>query len=52
MEAKNREISDLRHELETERHKWEELLGTKLALDTEIAVYKTLLDGEERRVGR
>ena len=28
------------------------MLGLKLGLDTEIAVYKALLDGEEKRVAR
>ena len=32
--------------------RYEAVLGDKLALDTEIAVYKALLDGEERRVAR
>ena len=32
--------------------RYEELLGTKLGLDTEIAVYRALLDSEERRVAR
>ena len=28
------------------------MLGLKLGLDTEIAVYRALLDGEEKRVAR
>ena len=50
--AKTSELESIRDDLEKERHKYEDMLGTKLALDTEIAVYKALLDGEEKRVAR
>ena len=42
----------MRSKLDEEREKYEKILETKLALDTEIAVYKALLDEEEKRVTR
>ena len=44
------EIVSIRSELDDQRQKYEDMLGTKLALDTEISVYKALLDEEEKRV--
>ena len=38
--------------LYSEHSRYEEMLGLKLGLDTEIAVYRALLDTEEKRVTR
>ncbi len=34
------------------RHDYENILEEKLALDTEIAVYRGLIEAEERRLAR
>ena len=52
MNARDMEIVSIRSELDDQRQKYEDMLGTKLALDTEISVYKALLDEEEKRVSR
>ena len=68
IKAKESELDAMRIQLEQERHKYalithflslysehsryEEMLGLKLGLDTEIAVYRALLDTEEKRVAR
>ena len=52
LNARDSEIVTMRSELDDKRKEFEDILGTKLALDTEIAVYKTLLDQEEKRVSR
>ena len=50
--VKNTEIEAIRLDLEQERHKYEDILTIKQAMDAEIAIYKALLDGEEKRVSR
>ena len=50
--VKNTEIEAIRLDLEQERHKYEDILSIKQAMDAEIAIYKALLDGEEKRVTR
>merc|ERR1719422_877122 len=50
--VKNTEIEAIRLDLEQERHKYEDILSIKQAMDAEIAIYKALLDGEENRVTR
>ena len=52
MNARDSEIVTVRSELDERRKEFEDILGTKMALDTEIAIYKTLLDEEEKRVSR
>ena len=52
MNARDSEIVTMRSELDAKRKEFEDILGTKMALDTEIAIYKTLLDEEEKRVSR
>ena len=52
MNARDSEIVTMRSELDDKRKEFEDILGTKMALDTEIAIYKTLLDEEEKRVSR
>ena len=52
MNARDSEIVTMRSELDDKRKEFEDLLGTKMALDTEIAIYKTLLDEGEKRVSR
>ena len=52
LNARDSEIVTMRSELDAKRKEFEDILGTKMALDTEIAIYKTLLDEEEKRVSR
>ena len=52
MNARDTEIVSIRSDLDDQRQKYENILDTKLALDTEIAVYKALLDEEEKRTSR
>ena len=52
MNARDTEIVSIRSDLDNQRQKYENILDTKLALDTEIAVYKALLDEEEKRTSR
>ena len=52
LNARDSEIVTMRSELDDKRKEFEDILGTKMALDTEIAIYKTLLDEEEKRVSR
>ena len=42
----------MKEEIDTQRHEYENILEVKLALDTEIAVYKSLIDAEEKRISR
>ena len=52
LNARDTEIVSIRSDLDDQRQKYENILDTKLALDTEIAVYKALLDEEEKRTSR
>ena len=50
--AREEELELTRQDADRGRREFEQMLGAKLALDTEIAVYKALLDSEEKRVSR
>ena len=52
MNGKEKELEIVKEESNQQRKEYENILEIKLALDTEIAVYKSLIDAEEKRISR
>jgi hypothetical protein len=48
-DERDRKIKDLRVHLEDLGRNYDELISTKSSLDSEISIYRKLLEGEEKR---